>query len=113
SCASGRVLCDVSRSTAALPPPPLHAALPISRGARPGWRSRCPRRQRRRPPRPPRPPAGERGGPGGRRRCRRPAARRRPGPAPTRSEEHTSELQSRENLVCRLLREKKKKKKQQ
>src|SRR5690606_19340042 len=28
--------------------------------------------------------------------------------APTRSEEHTSELQSRENLVCRLLREKKK-----
>src|SRR6266700_8042740 len=26
-----------------------------------------------------------------------------------RSEEHTSELQSRENLVCRLLREKKKK----
>src|SRR5436309_12499659 len=31
---------------------------------------------------------------------------------PTRSEEHTSELQSRENLVCRLLLEKKKKKKQ-
>src|SRR5690606_41981590 len=30
----------------------------------------------------------------------------------TRSEEHTSELQSRENLVCRLLLEKKKKKKQ-
>src|SRR5436309_4500833 len=29
-----------------------------------------------------------------------------------RSEEHTSELQSRENLVCRLLLEKKKKKKQ-
>src|SRR5436309_11369493 len=28
----------------------------------------------------------------------------------TRSEEHTSELQSRENLVCRLLLEKKKKK---
>src|SRR5690606_40788097 len=27
---------------------------------------------------------------------------------PTRSEEHTSELQSRENLVCRLLLEKKK-----
>src|SRR5215475_12396654 len=33
-------------------------------------------------------------------------------PAPwLRSEEHTSELQSRENLVCRLLLEKKKKKK--
>src|SRR5690606_41039134 len=29
--------------------------------------------------------------------------------APSRSEEHTSELQSRENLVCRLLLEKKKK----
>src|SRR5207302_10516967 len=33
-----------------------------------------------------------------------------PGPR-VRSEEHTSELQSRENLVCRLLLEKKKKKK--
>src|SRR5436309_13873642 len=31
-------------------------------------------------------------------------------PHTTRSEEHTSELQSRENLVCRLLLEKKKKK---
>src|SRR5690606_40006484 len=30
-----------------------------------------------------------------------------------RSEEHTSELQSRENLVCRLLLEKKKNKKEQ
>src|SRR5690606_41349429 len=29
-------------------------------------------------------------------------------PLPRRSEEHTSELQSRENLVCRLLLEKKK-----
>src|SRR5690606_39984623 len=29
-------------------------------------------------------------------------------PPPKRSEEHTSELQSRENLVCRLLLEKKK-----
>src|SRR2546427_311398 len=32
--------------------------------------------------------------------------------APRRSEEHTSELQSQSNLVCRLLLEKKKKKKQ-
>src|SRR6266700_4889691 len=43
-----------------------------------------------------------------------PAARRRgrrQGAA--RSEEHTSELQSRENLVCRLLLEKKKKKRKQ
>src|SRR5690606_41943744 len=31
---------------------------------------------------------------------------------PARSEEHTSELQSRENLVCRLLLEKKKKQRQ-
>src|SRR5690606_41849725 len=36
----------------------------------------------------------------------RPAPVRRP--RPPRSEEHTSELQSRENLVCRLLLEKKK-----
>src|SRR5438874_10554221 len=35
---------------------------------------------------------------------------RAPAPA-TRSEEHTSELQSRRDLVCRLLLEKKKKKK--
>src|SRR3712207_7687323 len=50
-----------------------------------------------------------------RRPCRR-RARRRPGGLPTRarrpgrrrSEEHTSELQSRQYLVCRLLLEKKK-----
>src|SRR5690606_40483944 len=45
-------------------------------------------------------------------RCTRSASGPRPGfggaaPKP-RSEEHTSELQSRENLVCRLLLEKKK-----
>src|SRR6266853_5598276 len=34
-----------------------------------------------------------------------------PLPAKSRSEEHTSELQSQSNLVCRLLLEKKKKKK--
>src|SRR5688572_32241435 len=33
-------------------------------------------------------------------------------PTESRSEEHTSELQSQSNLVCRLLLEKKKKKKQ-
>src|SRR5690606_41888008 len=33
----------------------------------------------------------------------------KPSPTKGRSEEHTSELQSRENLVCRLLLEKKKK----
>src|SRR5690606_40112097 len=36
------------------------------------------------------------------------ADRHRAGRTPARSEEHTSELQSRENLVCRLLLEKKK-----
>src|SRR5438874_12117379 len=35
-------------------------------------------------------------------------ARRRRGDQPARSEEHTSELQSRRDLVCRLLLEKKK-----
>src|SRR6266508_4775304 len=40
--------------------------------------------------------------------CRRARAPRAP---PRRSEEHTSELQSRGHLVCRLLLEKKKKKK--
>src|SRR6266511_5624599 len=49
-----------------------------------------------------------RSGDRGRRRQWR--ARTGAGP-PIRSEEHTSELQSRENLVCRLLLEKKKKKK--
>src|SRR2546422_6278133 len=39
------------------------------------------------------------------------AARARPRAHPGRSEEHTSELQSRLHLVCRLLLEKKKKKK--
>src|SRR5688572_33424565 len=47
--------------------------------------------------------------------CRRRASRRLPSACstatPTRSEEHTSELQSQSNLVCRLLLEKKKKKK--
>src|SRR5690606_40725093 len=50
----------------------------------------------------PRPPPSLGAGPGwpdAEGRCARPAA--------PRSEEHTSELQSRENLVCRLLLEKK------
>src|SRR5258707_8770896 len=60
----------------------LHDALPIS--------------GRRRPPRST--------GTAGARRAGRPPARR----GPARSEEHTSELQSRQYLVCRLLLEKKK-----
>src|SRR3712207_8948170 len=48
----------------------------------------------------------------GRLRCRRsagsrPSAARGPESYPLRSEEHTSELQSRQYLVCRLLLEKK------
>src|SRR5205085_5509306 len=43
----------------------------------------------------------------------RPASSATPSPPPAgRSEEHTSELQSQSNLVCRLLLEKKKKKTQ-
>src|SRR5216683_6330932 len=52
---------------------------------------------------------------GARPRCgailRGPPRSRRGCPAHPRSEEHTSELQSRSDLVCRLLLEKKKKKK--
>src|SRR5256885_12407190 len=44
---------------------------------------------------------------------RRPASSRTSGRSPVRSEEHTSELQSPCNLVCRLLLEKKKKIKKQ
>src|SRR5687768_17900812 len=68
----------------------LHDALPIFRPAGPSPRP---------PPAAPPPPPPPR---------RRPAAGR-PAPGP-RSEEHTSELQSRLHLVCRLLLEKKKKK---
>src|SRR6266496_6090181 len=60
-----------------------------SRPRRPG----CARREPRCPPR----TAGRRAA------CRRPSTRTAP-----RSEEHTSELQSRRDLVCRLLLEKKK-----
>src|SRR3712207_8616200 len=70
----------------------LHDALPISR-------SSLPRRGTHRRWCAP----GRRGG------RRRPPARRRSHPRwPWRSEEHTSELQSRQYLVCRLLLEKKK-----
>src|SRR2546422_1579879 len=46
----------------------------------------------------------------GRARSRKGSSRRRPSTLLVRSEEHTSELQSRLHLVCRLLLEKKKKK---
>src|SRR5690606_41957395 len=83
-------------ATAQFLPLSLHDALPI-----------CTRRLPSRPPRrrPPRSCRSQR-----RRRTRAcassstPSGSRRAAP---RSEEHTSELQSRENLVCRLLLEKK------
>src|SRR3712207_7321159 len=83
----------------------LHDALPISGADR--RRERAPRRR-----------AGEAGradeGPGrAREAARRGAGARRgrpPGGPRARSEEHTSELQSRQYLVCRLLLEKKNKK---
>src|SRR5690606_41448862 len=73
----------------------------IGKGRRPGARRARSVRGRRRDAR--RPPRAS--GPVG-------VARRRgrlvaDSPQPLRSEEHTSELQSRENLVCRLLLEKK------
>src|SRR5690606_41444236 len=60
-----------------------------------------------------RPPSGDHDGPGPRRAPAGAAAAVQgdcgvKGAAGGRSEEHTSELQSRENLVCRLLLEKKK-----
>src|SRR5436309_6437224 len=79
-------------------PPPrstlfsLHDALPISHHHDGPPRSR----PSRGPPRAPSP-------------CPRAAQRSAAEEPPARSEEHTSELQSRENLVCRLLLEKKKK----
>src|SRR5437667_8225318 len=68
-------------------------------------------RSRRRAWRPPRPPAsrGPRGAARGSRRAAPGGPPRGSAPGP-RSEEHTSELQSHHDLVCRLLLEKKKKK---
>src|SRR3712207_7080141 len=88
----------------------LHDALPISSPpSRPragGPAGRSPRRgaYRRR-----RTPPTARWSPGRPPRRRRPRTTRRPRHA-IRSEEHTSELQSRQYLVCRLLLEKKKNK---
>src|SRR5690606_39438718 len=76
-------ICAARRRSASASRRPTPAPCSDSRG-RSSPPSRRPARRRRRPPRRP-----------GRRDSRR-----------RRSEEHTSELQSRENLVCRLLLEK-------
>src|SRR3712207_9177412 len=74
----------------------LHDALPIWPPTRSGWASTRPTCAR----------SATSPCPGrSRRTTRKPGAR-----AATRSEEHTSELQSRQYLVCRLLLEKKKNK---
>src|SRR2546430_11776240 len=62
------------------------------------------------PPPPPAPPGTPGSSPAHQPAPRTPAAHQRStAPHPRRSEEHTSELQSQSNLVCRLLLEKKKK----
>src|SRR3712207_7314231 len=76
--------------------PPRSTLFPYTtlfRSRRPGGGNPLPRRP------------GE-AGPGGHRRAE-PPVRRVPATLPPRSEEHTSELQSRQYLVCRLLLEKK------
>src|SRR5690606_41592215 len=83
----------------------LHDALPISREVRPGrLRARRPHPASRRALRSARGHGPCRHSPRGPAR----GARQRASSAAARSEEHTSELPSRENLVCRLLLEKKK-----
>src|SRR5205823_12165437 len=87
----------------------LHDALPISRrpGAAAAERARCRRHLRRRQRR-----VDRLGDPTQRQHdpeWRPVAARKEAIPGGTRSEEHTSELQSLAYLVCRLLLEKKKK----
>src|SRR5690606_41756169 len=83
----------------------LHDALPICLAGAGEARARAPCRPSRQ-----RAPANDRDDPG---EPRLHGLRRRGRPSPEscarggRSEEHTSELQSRENLVCRLLLEKK------
>src|SRR5690606_40285841 len=90
-----------------IPPPPRSTLFPYTTLFR---SVRC--RRDRRGGAQPRPPRSLRAAAtAGARRLRRPDLHP-PGhdrPGADRSEEHTSELQSRENLVCRLLLEKKKK----
>src|SRR5690606_42086730 len=84
-------------------PLPLHDALPISSSTPTPARRSCATATRRWPAGSP-PPTTLRPPPA---RCP-PRSRHRPPPPPRpRSEEHTSELQSREKIVCRLLLEKK------
>src|SRR5690554_7117191 len=90
----------------------LHDALPISPAGRSPWPPGCCAGRAPPPCTPSSSPSAERPQrlPSGAWRCSWP---RSPSTSPmrsTRSEEHTSELQSRPHLVCRLLLEKKNKK---
>src|SRR5690606_41942431 len=97
----------IESTSPALSPLPLHDALPISRSS-----AACRRCSTRRPswPTSSASSAPTRPRVSGRSHRRAPVRGRSPTPRSScpRSEEHTSELQSRENLVCRLLLEKKK-----
>src|SRR5690606_41370701 len=99
-----------------LRPPPSAALFPYttlfrSQASRGASRRRRPRARRQAPP-----AGSDRGGSGRATapapmhptRTQAPSQRSRSRDRVPRSEEHTSELQSRENLVCRLLLEKKK-----
>src|SRR2546430_17057058 len=88
-------------ATTEIYPLSLHDALPISRGWQHLSRHRPAQFRRSRPAAPDRDAVASR-------RVPEPPARAAPGPVRARSEEHTSELQSQSNLVCRLLLEKKK-----
>src|SRR5690606_42073622 len=93
------------------PPPPelytlsLHDALPISAPVRSDRPIDVRSRSRSRPTRDVNVAPSQR-------TRRSPGVAAPPSRGTSRSEEHTSELQSRENLVCRLLLEKKKRKRQ-
>src|SRR5690606_41660016 len=97
-----RVLAEALVAFSAVPPPPTATLFPYTTL----FRSRTSRNTPRSAPR----AASSRRRllPGGDDHLpRREPGRALPCPAAPRSEEHTSELQSRENLVCRLLLEKK------
>src|SRR5690606_39495334 len=90
------------------PPSPVSALFPYTTLFRSGERRTAGRARWRwrRSPSAPRPPSLPSPSPRRAHRASRP--RTAPRSRSPRSEEHTSELQSRENLVCRLLLEKKK-----
>src|SRR5690606_41187121 len=81
------------------PPPPAPSTIPTARHASKAGRNRLPTRNNHAEPE--RHPPGRRGAAGRQARDQRPDRHQPVGAV--RSEEHTSELQSRENLVCRLL----------